>query len=644
MNKGFLRVAAAVPKMNVADCAYNVDNIIAMCCELSAKNVQVAVFPEMSVSGYTCGDLFLQSTLIEATYQGLERITKASERWNMLVFVGASIKRNGKLYNCAVAISSGKIVGVVPKIYLPVYSEFYDKRWWQSAVNVENGLVEINGYATPFVTSAIFRVAGVGVGVEICEDAWAPIPPSTALAMSGAQVIVNLSASNDVVGKYSYLKSLIANQSARCRSAYVYSAAGYGESSTDVVFDGKAIIAENGSIVAESNRWSTDAKYVISDIDIDAIDYDRRRVSTFGDCREREFATSEEIESGVIAQEFIGACAPLYRQVNPHPFVPSDLGLDGSCREAVNIQTLGLARRLEATRTKALVVGISGGLDSTLALLVAIKTFDMLGLDRKGIIGVTMPGFGTTDRTYNNALKLMSELGITWREISIVPAVTQHFKDINHEISVHDVTYENSQARERTQILMDVANQVGGMVLGTGDLSELALGWATYNGDHMSMYGVNAGVPKTLVKYLVRWFAEQVEFSQVANALRDIIDTPISPELVPADENGEIKQKTEDLVGPYELHDFVLYHVLGYGFSPSKIYFLAQKAFDGEYSDEVIRHWMKVFYRRFFNQQFKRSCMPDGPKAFNVSLSPRGDWKMPSDASSALWLEECDNL
>lgn len=630
MNTGYFRVAAAVPSVNVADVEHNVESIVKMCKELDDKGVMLAVFPELSVTGYTCADLFHQERLIEAAVAGIDRLQEFSNTVNLVFIVGAPVRHNGALYNCAIAISGGEILAIVPKTYLPNYNEFYEKRWFTPA-NSEG-----------FNNDVIIDINGVKVGMEICEDLWTPIPPSTELALAGAHVIANLSASNGIIGKYNYLIDLIKRQSASCIGAYVYASAGYGESTTDLVFDGKAVITENGFVLAINKRWQYEPTYVISDIDIAAIERDRMHIMSFNDCkavnRHKQYKT-------VFANVTPTADNELYRSIPSHPFVPSeDKIIDERCEEIINIQVAGLARRLDATYTKHLVIGISGGLDSTLALLVATKTFDRLGLDRKGIIGVTMPGFGTTDRTYTNALSLMAALGITIKEISIADAVTQHFKDIDHDISVHDVTYENSQARERTQILMDIANQTGAMVLGTGDLSELALGWATYNGDHMSMYGVNAGIPKTLVRYLVRWFATHAATESERETLMDIVDTPISPELIPADEHGNIKQKTEDLVGPYELHDFFLYYTLRYGFTPRRIFMMACKAYEGVYNRDTIKHWITTFFRRFFNQQFKRSCMPDGPKVGSVCLSPRGDWRMPSDASSKLWLKECESL
>ena len=643
MDNGFFRVAAVVPKLSIGDCRSNYMNIIEQCNRLYEQSVKVAVFPEMAITGYTCADLFHSSTLLDSAQECIGLLAMASTNWDMTLFVGAPIVHNNKLYNCAVAIQNGKIVGCVPKSYIPEYNEFYEKRWWRSGADVDE-IVNIAGQNVSMTCRQMFEIDGVLVAAEVCEDLWTPIPPSSRAALAGAQVIVNLSASNDLIGKYQQLKSLILQQSACCMAAYVYAGAGYGESTTDVVFDGKAFIAENGSLLAESQRWSREEKVVVADIDIDAINRDRIHHSTFNDCGERELRGLEYYTISCSESNCKrNASGKLLRQVNPTPFIP--LTNKEECyAEAINIQVAGLVRRLEVTHSRSLVVGISGGLDSTLALLVAVRAFDELGLDRTGIVGVTMPGFGTTDRTYNNAIKLMELLGITIKEISIVPAVKQHFADIGHDINVHDVTYENAQARERTQLLMDIANQKGGMVLGTGDLSELALGWATYNGDHMSMYGVNAGVPKTLVKHLVKWIAQDMHDDATKEILLDIVDTPISPELIPADDSGNIKQKTEDLVGPYELHDFVLYYVLRYGYSPRKIYQLERVAFEGVYDDDTIKYWLKTFFRRFFNQQFKRSCLPDGPKVASVSLSPRGDWRMPSDANSALWLEECDNL
>lgn len=638
---GFFRVVAAVPAVQPADCETNVASIIALLDDLRKVSPSLVVFPEMSVTGYTCGDLFHNRTLLDGVVRAIERLDRYSRVCDMAFVVGAPVEHCGALYNCALVFCHG-LIAVVPKTYVPNYNEFYEKRWWASALEA-NAEVALCGRMIPFGTHLLVDCLGVRVGVEICEDLWTPIPPGTYAAMAGAEVIVNISASDDLIGKYDYLTSLIKQQSARTIGAYVYASAGYGESSTDLVFDGKAIVAENGSLLVSNSRWQLKPQYSVADIDIEAIRRDRLHTTSFTDCARRSgLRQYETVTASLAARRDDGT---LYRRVNPLPFVPADTdGLDERCDEIINIQATALCRRLDFTHCRSLTVGISGGLDSTLALLVAVRAFDRLGLDRKGIIGVTMPGFGTTDRTHDNAVALMESLGVTMREISIVAAVNQHFADIGHDPANHDVTYENSQARERTQLLMDIANQTGGMVLGTGDLSELALGWATYNGDHMSMYGVNAGVPKTLVRHLTAYFAKTADDTRVRDILLDIVDTPISPELIPAAADGTIKQKTEDLVGPYELHDFFLYYMLRYGFTPRRVFFLARKAFAGKYADDVIKHWMKTFYRRFFNQQFKRSCLPDGPKVGSVCLSPRGDWRMPSDASSRLWLEECDRL
>ena len=640
MKSGFLRVAAVAPEVRVADVEFNVRKIFQEITRLEEEGVELAVFPEMSVTGYTAGDLFLSSELLGSAERALYKLARSLEGHAIQAIVGVPFVHDGALYNCAALVRPGEI-HLVPKSYVPNYNEFYERRWWRPVddsvrdytFNHEEITVAFHG------RGQVFNVAGAMVGIEICEDLWTPVPPSGRLALAGAQVICNLSASDDLIGKYAYLKSLISQQSARTISAYVYAGAGFGESSTDLVFDGKAIIAENGRILGEAERWTDGPKTIIADVDITMLENDRRKMTTFADCASNELKNSEINVEKRIVNEWEPSDLK-YRRVSPLPFVPADdSAIDRHADEIINIQVAGLAKRLHHIGAKTLTVGISGGLDSTLALLVAVKTFDRLGLDRKGIIGVTMPGFGTTDRTHDNAVALMESLGVTLREIPIAKAVTQHFKDIGHDPKVHDVTYENSQARYRTMLLMDIANQTGGIVLGTGDLSELALGWATYNGDQMSMYGVNAGVPKTLVRYLVRWFARRADNEVVARTLEDIIATPISPELIPAEEDGTIKQKTEDLVGPYVLHDFFLYYTLRHGFSPDRILLLAKKAFadSSEYDEATIRKWMKTFFRRFFQQQFKRSCMPDGPKVGSVCLSPRGDWRMPSDASSALW-------
>lgn len=647
MKQGFARVASVAPRVNVADVVFNIAQIVETAESLSKEDVDLAIFPEMSLTGYTCGDLFLSTTLVGAAGIGLSKIVEASIKYNIDLVVGLPVCLDNSLYNCA-AVVRGEQVDLIPKTYIPNYSEFYEQRWWHGVgAACEPKTVAVGDITATFHSRpAVIDCRGIKLGVEICEDLWTPIPPSSRLALSGATVIANLSASDDIIGKYDYLTNLISQQSARCIAAYIYAGAGFGESSTDLVFDGKTIIAENGRILDASPRWTDGPDITIADIDIEALAADRRRITTFTDCARHELnnVDIDICNDNRIRKEQYHE--PLkYRYVDPRPFVPAnDAAIDSRCSEITNIQVAGLARRLSFINCKTLVVGISGGLDSTLALLVAVSAFDRLGLDRKGIIGVTMPGFGTTDRTHDNAIALMNALGVTAEEISIAPAVSQHFKDIGQNPDNHDVTYENSQARYRTMLLMDLANRLGGIVLGTGDLSELALGWATYNGDHISMYGVNAGVPKTLVRYLVRHFARRCENPEMSSTLYDIIDTPISPELIPAEPDGTIKQKTEDLVGPYELHDFYLYYMLRYGFEPCRVYNLAVKAFNDQFDKDTILKWMKVFYRRFFSQQFKRSCMPDGPKVGSVCLSPRGDWRMPSDATAALWLKSLDNI
>ena len=604
------------------------------------KGASIIVFPELSITGYTCGDLFQQSLLIDKANASLGILLEQTAGLDIIAIIGIPVATRGTLLNAAAVVQKGKILGVIPKTHLPNYKEFYEKRWFSSAWQTEETEIEILGHNVPMHTNLVFSTPGANFAVEICEDLWATIPPSSQAALNGAEIIFNLSADNELVGKNVYLHSLLSQQSARTISAYVFSSCGFGESTTDTVFAGNAIICENGEVVAESERFKMEEQLVITDIDIDKIRHLRQINTTFAESRSMHASVAEFVQTLPVEEK---EDTTLLRKINSHPFIPSADRIDECCREILSIQSLGLAKRLLHTHAKSSVVGISGGLDSTLALLVCVNTYDMLGLDRKGIVGVTMPGFGTTDRTYHNAVNLMKQLGITVREISIKDACLQHFSDIGHDVNNHDVTYENAQARERTQILMDVANQAAGMVIGTGDLSELALGWATYNGDHMSMYGVNASVPKTLVRYVVEWYANNTDEEIVKQLLLDIVNTPISPELIPADEDGNIKQVTEDLVGPYELHDFFLYQVLEYGYSPAKIYYLACNAFEGEFDAATIKKWLTTFFRRFFNQQFKRSCLPDGPKV-GLSLSPRGDWRMPSDACSRLWLEECENL
>lgn len=641
MNYGFVKVAAAVPRVKVADCKFNSERLEGLIAIAEGKGVQILTFPEMCITGYTCGDLFAQQLLLEQAEMALMQILNNTRQLDIISILGMPVVVNSTIINAAVAIQKGKILGVVPKTYLPNYKEFYEQRWFTSALQVSETNVRLCGQIVPMGNNLLFETAETTFGIEICEDLWSTVPPSSSLALQGAEIIFNLSADDEGIGKHSYLCSLISQQSARCLSGYVFSSSGFGESTTDVVFAGNGLIYENGGLLARSERFCLEEQLVISEIDVECIRAERRINTTFAANK----ANCPGKEAIRVSTEYTNSKdLNLTRTFNPHPFVPQGAELNNRCEEIFSIQVAGLAQRLVHTGAKTAVVGISGGLDSTLALLVCVKTFDKLGLSRKDILGITMPGFGTTDRTYHNAIALMNSLGISIREISIKEACIQHFKDIGHDLNVHDVTYENSQARERTQILMDVANQICGLVIGTGDLSELALGWATYNGDHMSMYGVNASIPKTLVQHLVQWVAENEVDGESKITLLDIVDTPISPELIPADENGEIKQKTEDLVGPYELHDFFLYYFLRFGFRPSKIYFLAQTVFNGIYDAETIKKWLQTFFRRFFNQQFKRSCLPDGPKVGSVSISPRGDWRMPSDASSAAWLKEVSEL
>ena len=642
MNYGFVKVAAAVPHVQVADCFYNIQQMEGLMRQASDKGVQIIAFPEMSVTAYTCLDLFAQQTLLKNAEQALLKLVSDTADLNILTIAGAPLVTENRLINAAIAFQSGKILGVVPKTYIPNYKEFQEQRWFTSATELRNKTVSIGDRTYPLGSHLLFTAGQVKVGIEICEDLWVPVPPSSLLAMEGANILVNISASNELIVKHHYLRSLICQQSARCMAGYVYASAGFGESSTDLVFAGNGIIAENGTLLEESPRFTMQEQLVISEIDIENLQNDRQVNTSFMHGASTLLA-SETITIPFALSENSGQPV-LTRSVDPHPFTPSGDALKERCEEIFQIQVAGLAKRIVHTHSRTAVVGISGGLDSTLALLVTVMTFDALNIPRNQILGITMPGFGTTDRTYTNACDLIRSLGVTLKEISIKDACLQHFKDISHNPSVHDVTYENSQARERTQILMDVANQENGMVIGTGDLSELALGWATYNGDHMSMYGVNGSIPKTLVRYLVEWVAHNRVDEASRATLLDIVDTPISPELIPADENGNIKQKTEDLVGPYELHDFFLYHFLRFGSSPAKIYFLAQQAFGGSYDKETIRKWLHTFFRRFFQQQFKRSCLPDGPKVGSVSLSPRGDWRMPSDAMATLWLKEIEGL
>ena len=641
MNYGFVRVAAAIPNVKIGDCKHNAQQIESLIIQAEGKGTEVICFPELCITAYTCGDLFAQQILLDNAEMALISILDFTRSLDIISIIGLPIPYRGTLLNCAAIIQKGKILGIVPKTYLPNYKEFYEQRWFTSGDVHGDNTVLICGQQVPLSRNLIFSTPSCRFGVEICEDVWAPIPPSSELTLKGAEIIFNLSADNEGVGKHDYLKSLLAQQSARCLCGYVFAGAGFGESTQDVVFAGKALMFENGLQLAESERFSFKEQLVIGEIDVERLRTERRVNTTFGaSMAQVKGQNALQIDTELFAPKSFDLC----RTISPTPFVPSGRALNERCEEIFAIQIEGLAKRVVHTQAQTAVIGVSGGLDSTLALLVCAKTFDKLGLPRKGIIGVTMPGFGTTGRTYRNAMELMKSLGVTIREISIKKACVQHFEDIGVDADKHDVTYENSQARERTQILMDVANQMNGLVIGTGDLSELALGWATYNGDHMSMYGVNVSIPKTLVRHLVAWVAKSIIDDTSQATLMDIVDTPISPELIPADENGEIAQKTEDLVGPYELHDFFLYYMLRFGFRPSKIFYLAQHAFSGKYTDEVIKKWITIFFRRFFSQQFKRSCLPDGPKVGSCSLSPRGDWRMPSDASAAAWIEECNKL
>ena len=697
MDFGFVRVAAVVPRVKVADVNANVAEICRLAEDAERQEVSIAVFPELSVTGYTCADLFGQQLLIGKAEEGIKQLKSFSRGKKLTMVVGVPVRVAGNLYNCAAVIHNGKLSGLVPKIHLPGYNEFYESRWFSSGADflydteratapvyddakncsspAAGAEIVYAGAKVNVFPNLLFNVGRSTFAIEICEDLWTPVPPSSHHALAGADIILNLSASNEVLMKHKYRHELISQQSARTVSAYVYSSCGYGESTQDLVFSGSSMIYENGCLLAESERFMMEGNLIAADIDTEKLAILRQKQNTY------HTVSPDGTRDGQDARRYVkinvcDGCQTdfekcLKRHVEPHPFVPGfNVSIDNNsseeellkktaaisernarCREITDIQVMGLATRLAHINCKTAVIGISGGLDSTLALLVAVLAFDKLGWDRKRIIGITMPGLGTTVRTKSNAQDLMETLGVTAREIPIGKAVAQHFADIGQDPNVTDVTYENSQARERTQILMDVANKEGGIVIGTGDLSELALGWATYNGDHISMYGVNASIPKTLVKYLVGWAADYHFNENCSNAQRsvreillDIIDTPISPELKPADNNGEIAQKTEDLVGPYELHDFFLYNMFRFGYAPSKIYFLARKAFVGVYDDAVILKWLKTFISRFFGQQFKRSCLPDGPKVGSVSLSPRGDWRMPSDAWKTMFLKDLEDI
>ncbi|MBQ5727130.1 MAG: NAD(+) synthase [Alistipes sp.] len=641
MNKyGYLKVAACIPSLNVADCDFNTTHIIDNIRKAADRGIRIIAFPELSITSYTCGDLFLHPTLLQQSEASLGKIADATMDIPIIAIVGLPVMVGNAIYNCAAVVAQGEIVGLVPKCYTPNYSEFAEDRWFASGRNIESEYIDnFANRGAFFGRDQLFELNGIRFGVEICEDVWTPSPPSTQQALSGAKVIFNLSASPEIIGKHDTLRHIVSQHSMRTHTAYVYVSSGFGESSADVVFAGNSFIAEDGSMLAIGKRFEIGERLIVADVDVEALQNSRIRSNTYTS----DYPTPDYVINKIEME--LTPSKTLDRKIDATPFVPSsERDKNKRCEEIFSIQTLGLAKRLVHTKCKSTVIGISGGLDSTLALLVTVNAYDKLGLDRKGIIGITMPGFGTTDRTYNNALTLMEELGITSREISIVAACRQHFTDIGLPDGDRSVTYENAQARERTQILMDVANMEGGLVIGTGDMSELALGWATYNGDHMSMYGVNASVPKTIIRHLVGWYADNFAEGKAKEALYDVVNTPVSPELLPTDENGQISQKTEDLVGPYELHDFFLYNFVRMGFSPAKILFLADQAFEGKYEHATILYWMRTFFRRFFAQQFKRSAMPDGPKVGTISLTARADWRMPSDASAALWIKECEEL
>lgn len=637
MKQGFVKVAAITPDMRVADVDYNIAEICKNIGEAVEAGAKVLVFPELAITGYTCGDLFFQDALLKSAEEGLRKIVEYTKGKDALIFVGLPFVHAGKLYNVAAALNDGELLGFTTKTFLPNYDEFYEMRYFQPGPTTLEQIL-FDGKQVAFGPQILFEcreMKELVVAAEICEDVWAPVPPSVPAAIQGATIIVNCSASDESVGKETYRRELIKGQSAKLISGYIYASAGYGESTTDLVFGGHDLIAEKGMILTESERFRNGIVY--SEIDVKRLAWERRKNTTFQ-------MTHFPYETARVSFSLDVEETELTRKILQTPFVPeTETERNLYCKETLMIQAMALKKRLDHTNCKSAVVGISGGLDSTLAILVTAKAYDLLGLDRKDILGVTMPCFGTTDRTYQNACLLVEKLGATLKEVDIKEAVTLHFKDIEHDMNVHDVTYENSQARERTQVLMDIANQTNGMVIGTGDMSELALGWATYNGDHMSMYAVNASLPKTFIKHVVKYYAETCEEKELKEVLLDILDTPVSPELLPP-KDGEIAQKTEDLVGPYELHDFYLYYMLHYGYEPSKIYRLAKYAFEGVYDDETILKWLKKFYWRFFSQQFKRSCVPDGPRVSGMSLSPRGDWRMPSDACVAVWIKELEEL
>ena len=648
-NFGYVRVAAAVPHMRVADCVYNAGEIKKQISDAVAEGVEVVCFPELSITGYTCADLFFTQQLQRDALLALEDVCAFTRNLPIIVLVGAPLKVDNNLYNCAFVMTDGEVVGVVPKVNLPNTGEFYEKRWFSSgrdvleknvnSIHPRIPLIELWGNDVPFGIDLLFTTKDYSFGIEICEDLWSPLPVSTQLAIQGAEIIFNPSSSNCVTGKHAFRQRMITQQSARVHCGYVYTSSGIGESTTDIVFSGSTYIAENGEMLEMGDRFQMESSMIISEIDVERLRIDRQRNTNFthdkhGHYRHIQVAPLEQaLSPDSLIDSSPKSTGPLHRHFTKTPFLPKRRESDAYCEDVFNLQTHGLLRRWQHTHAESLVIGISGGLDSTLALLVCVMAADRLGYNRSQVIGVTMPGFGTSDRTYNNAIALMEQLGVSIHEIPIRNMATQHLNDIDHDINNHDITYENAQARIRTLVLMDLANKYNGLVVGTGDMSELALGWATYCGDQMSMYGVNAGIPKTLVRYLVQYAAENIFGEETRKTLLDIVNTPVSPELLPTDEDGNIAQITEDKVGPYELHDFFMYYFLRYGFTREKIAFMAGIAFDGVYEQAVIDHWLGIFFRRFFTQQFKRSCMPDGPKVVGVSLSPRGDWRMPSDVA-----------
>ncbi len=644
---GFLRAAVVTPELKIADVDFNAGVISQTLIELASQGCSLALFPELCLTGYSCADIFYQALLLDRALGALDALVHTASEAGMIAIIGLPIHNGGKLYNCAAIIGDGNILGIVPKTFLPNTNEFYEQRWFTSSIHNTQKSIDINGATVPFGSDLLFKASNAPeliFGVEICEDLWAVVPPSSDMALSGAKLILNPSASNELIGKADYRRDLVRQQSARCLAAYLYASSGPGESSTDVVYSGHSMIAENGMILSETNRFSFSTQAVLADIDLQRLTHERLKNSAFSAAAPQrlfhmvDFKLSNRFEYSVESKLFRPT-------VSKTPFVPADTKQRARhCQEIFDIQSTALAKRLMHTGAIRITLGISGGLDSTLALLVTVKAFDLLKLNREGIVAITMPGPGTTTRTRSNAEKLAEFLGVSLRHIPIHEAVNLHLRDIGHDNSLHDITFENAQARERTQILMDVANQVGGFTVGTGDLSELALGWCTYNGDHMSMYHVNAGVPKTLVCYLIEWCAESEFKDEVAATLLDICNTPITPELLPVGNQGNLQQKTEDIIGPYILHDFFLFYTVRYMFSPRKILFLACQAFGSEFSKTEIVEWMQVFYKRFFSQQFKRSAMPDGPKVGSVALSPRGDWRMPSDASHALWMQEIEAM